>query len=198
MLTSRANHGCVINVYKNEIYVAGGFTRGEQTKSCEAYSISKNKWRQLPQLNQMKVNSSLCTLNGRMLYCLGGIIDLQYLDTIELLDLNSPKRWESLSTKLPRPYQSIGALPISDCDILLFGGWNNRKFKDTYKLTYSRKNGKSSSIIETLKCTLKLPDLFPNNGTAIQRKDHNEVQFCGRSSVHIWDLSKNTFVYVAN
>lgn len=73
MSLSRSSHGTTINVHKNEIYVAGGYHNGELTRSCEAYSISTNSWRVLPQLNEAKCSVTLCTLNGRYLYCFGGL-----------------------------------------------------------------------------------------------------------------------------
>jgi N-acetylneuraminic acid mutarotase len=45
MLTSRSSHGATINVYRNEIYVAGGYHQGMLTRTCEVYSIEKNEWR---------------------------------------------------------------------------------------------------------------------------------------------------------
>ena len=70
---SRSSHGATVNVHKNEIYVAGGYHMGELTRTCEAYSLSTNTWRPLPALNEPKCSVTLCTLNGRYLYCFGGL-----------------------------------------------------------------------------------------------------------------------------
>ena len=91
MLTARSSHGCVVNVHTNEIYVAGGYHEGKLTRSCEAYSVKNNQWKQLPPLNEEKCSSSLCVLNGRYLYCFGGLTKQEnaayLLSSIEMLDL---------------------------------------------------------------------------------------------------------------
>ena len=47
MLISRSSHGCTVNLHKNEIYVAGGYFSGNLTRSCEAYLVKDNAWREL-------------------------------------------------------------------------------------------------------------------------------------------------------
>lgn len=106
MLTSRSSHGCTVNVQKNEIYVAGGYHNGDLTRTCEAYSVATNQWRQLPQLNEPKCSVTLCTLNGRYLYCLGGLTKQEsgafLLGSIEVLDLEAAQpKWLMLSVKMP-------------------------------------------------------------------------------------------------
>ena len=129
MALSRSSHGCTINVHRNEIYVAGGYHEGELTRSVEAYSIKDNAWKTLPQLNEAKCSVSLCALQGRYLYCFGGLTKSEngafLLASIEVLDLNSPTpKWLMLSVKLPVQACDIGAVPLNESDILLFGGWN--------------------------------------------------------------------------
>ena len=93
MQVSRSSHGCTVNVYKNEIYVAGGYHMGELTRCCEAYSVQSNSWRALPALNEPKCSVTLCTLNGRHLYCFGGLTKQEsgafLLGSIEVLDLEA-------------------------------------------------------------------------------------------------------------
>lgn len=73
MLSSRSSFGCVINVTRDEIYVAGGYIDGQITRKCEVYSIKDNQWRELPPLNEEKCSTTLCVLGGRFLYCFGGL-----------------------------------------------------------------------------------------------------------------------------
>jgi hypothetical protein len=73
MIHSRSNFGCTVNVATNEIIVVGGYENGVLTKTCEAYSVKNDCWRLLPSLNEEKCSSALCVLNGRFLYCLGGL-----------------------------------------------------------------------------------------------------------------------------
>ena len=128
LLQSRSSHGCTGNVHKNEVYVAGGYHLGELSNSCEAYSVKSNAWRQLPPLNEAKCSVTLCTLDGRFLYCLGGLKKQDFtaflLNSIEVLDLEAPNKWLILSLKLPQEVCDLGAVPLNGSDILLFGGWN--------------------------------------------------------------------------
>ena len=106
MLLSRSSHGCTVNLHKNEIYVAGGYFSGNLTRSCEVYSIKDNVWRELQALNEAKCSVTLCTLNGRYLYCFGGLakkLDGAFLlNSIEVLDLEEPgAKWLILSIKMP-------------------------------------------------------------------------------------------------
>ena len=108
MISSRSSFGCTVNVHTNEIYVAGGYTNALTSRKCEAYNVATNTWRELPSLNEEKCASSLCVLGGRYLYCIGGFSKADasgalLLNTIEMLDLNSPSaKWVKLSIQLPQ------------------------------------------------------------------------------------------------
>lgn len=72
---------------------------------------------------------TLCTLNGRYLYCLGGLTKQEsgafLLGSIEVLDLEAPQpKWLMLSVKMPHQVCDVGAIPLSETDILVYGGWN--------------------------------------------------------------------------
>jgi len=108
MISSRSSFGCTVNVHSNEIYVAGGYIFGITTGKCEAYNISSNCWKELPELNEEKCASSLSVMGGRYLYCFGGFSKADssgalLLSTIEMVDLwsTSPK-WVLLPIKLPQ------------------------------------------------------------------------------------------------
>lgn len=139
MMLSRSSHAATINVYKNELYVAGGYHNGKLTRTCEVYSIAKNEWRSLPPLNEEKCSSSLCVLNGRFLYCFGGLSKQEnsayLLSSIEMLDLDAPNpKWIMLSIKMPHQVCDLGALPLNSTDILLFGGWNKQAISNAFIL----------------------------------------------------------------
>ena len=139
MQMSRSSHGCTVNLQKNQIYVAGGYHEGELTKSCEVYSIQENAWKSLPPLNEAKCSVTLCSLNGRYLYCLGGLTKQEtgafLLGSVEVLDLEaSQPKWLILSVKLPHQVCDIGAVPLNDSDILLYGGWNKSAVNSSFIL----------------------------------------------------------------
>ena len=106
MIHCRSNFGCTVNVSTNEIIVAGGYENGVLSKSCEVYSVREDRWRELPPLNEEKCSSALCVLNGRYIYCLGGLAKTDQgaylLSTIEMLDLQAVNpKWTNLAYRLP-------------------------------------------------------------------------------------------------
>lgn len=69
----RASFGCTISPQRQEIYVAGGYINGVPTDKCEVYSIQNDKWRRLPDLSEKKCSTSLCILDNKFLYAMGGL-----------------------------------------------------------------------------------------------------------------------------
>ena len=147
MKTGRYGHGCVINLYRDEIYVAGGYIAAcTLTDSCEVYSISKNKWKQLPDLTEKKRTMSLCVLDSRFLYSLGGCRMTKNLATIELLDLDHlNQKWKKLVIDLQNLLTYTGAIPLNKDEILLFGGVNNVE-KETSSMYILKKTAENHSI----------------------------------------------------
>jgi len=72
MKQNRTDACCVINDATNEIFVMGGVANDQDTTSCEKLDIIKNKWSQLPFLNEAKNMMSGLILNGKRLYVFGG------------------------------------------------------------------------------------------------------------------------------
>lgn len=108
MNDNRASFGCLyIPRQSPEIIVAGGYINGRLTAKCERYSVAKDQWTPLPDLNESKASSSLCLLNDRFLYCFGGLSRTPQggaflTNSIEMLDLCDPKaKWEKLPLTLP-------------------------------------------------------------------------------------------------
>ena len=145
LIYSRSSHGCVVNVHKNEIYVAGGYHNGVLTRTCEAYNVKTNQWRNLPQMNEEKCSSTLCVLNGRYLYCFGGLTKQEnaayLLSSIEMLDLEAPQpKWIMMSIKMPHQVCDMGAIPLNDSEMLLFGGWNKQALTAAFVMKQNFKN----------------------------------------------------------
>lgn len=95
MIDSRASFGVTICPKLNQIYVAGGYILGEVNKKCERYSIANDQWTQLPDLNEEKCSASLCVLDNKYLYSIGGLSkfdgQIQLISTIERLDILNPQ-----------------------------------------------------------------------------------------------------------
>ena len=84
MKNCRTDACCAINDVSNEIFVMGGVTNDLDTTSCEKLDISRNKWSQLPPLNEAKNLMTSLIINNSHLYVFGGAcgssheIDLTY------------------------------------------------------------------------------------------------------------------------
>ena len=142
MKYSRASFGCTYSATRNEIFVAGGYTEGDLNKKCEKYSVANNVWTELPELNEFKCSQSLCLLDNKHLYSIGGLskIDsnVQLNTTIERLDLQPLNiqtwNWQVLPLRLNEAACDIGCLALSKDEILIFGGWNKTPLQSAWIL----------------------------------------------------------------
>jgi hypothetical protein len=70
----RASFGSLYDPRDTErIIVAGGYINGKLSTKCEYYCLNTNKWINLPELNEAKASSSLCIMNDKYLFCMGGL-----------------------------------------------------------------------------------------------------------------------------
>eukprot|EP00826_Nyctotherus_ovalis_P059897 TRINITY_DN8371_c0_g1_i10.p1 TRINITY_DN8371_c0_g1~~TRINITY_DN8371_c0_g1_i10.p1 ORF type:complete len:594 (-),score=162.21 TRINITY_DN8371_c0_g1_i10:75-1856(-) len=111
------------------IYCCGGCAGREMLNSCEKYSIAKDKWMVIPNLQEAKQNISLCGFNQRALYCIGGgFIGHELLfSTIETLDiLDEDSGWQILNigrNEEWKPLECVGSTQVDPYRIIIFGGW---------------------------------------------------------------------------
>ena len=199
MQYSRSSHGCTINVHKNEIYVAGGYNNGELTRSCEAYSIESNTWRQLPPLNEAKCSVTLCTLNGRYLYCFGGLTKQEsgafLLGSIEVLDLEAIQpKWLMLSIKMPHQVCDIGAVPLNETDVLLYGGWNKNPVNAAFIVRQAQQGSVAQHIFQPVAAQMDKTDFAMISGVAMKTNDVDVVKVCCHSFLFSFNLKANAFV----
>ena len=159
MIESKSNHCMVELKYLNGIGVIGG----TDTKDCEVFNLKKNKWESLPDLNNIRENSSCCILNDKYLYCFFGYDnkEFKFQDTIEKLNLKSKESWEVITPTGPKVHMKRKA---SSClfynlkgsnYILIVGGINSLKNECDDCLLYNEKNNKIERINNALpfKCS---------------------------------------------
>ncbi len=128
MNTARANHAMTAVGIK-ALYVVGGENTTGNLASCEEYSIETNKWREIAPLNEKKRWVSVSSFQGK-LYAFGGSTssEIKGTDIIEYLDTANPlvKHWEIVKLASGKDLWKkcffVGAVPISESCILLFGG----------------------------------------------------------------------------
>lgn len=124
------------DIAKPKIILAGGFM-GTFIKACQLYDINTDKWTLLPQLQQPKINSSLCLMKERYLFCFGGHSDILHPYLIEMLDLKlmlNDQTWKSINTKPNVMAYVIGCFPVLDDSAILFSRHNDQR--DIYKFTF--------------------------------------------------------------
>lgn len=194
MLQSRSSFGCTVNVHTNEVYVAGGYTNGVTTRKCEAYSVEKNQWRELPPLNEEKCATSLCVMGGRFLYCFGGFSKADssgafLLSTIEMLDLQAPNgKWVTLPIKLPHQVCDMGSIPVSKNQVLLFGGWMKTASQSAFILNQQANGeGNYNHLWSQVKQGLEKPDFFMVTGVGMKADEPHKFKVCGHACLFTLD-----------
>jgi N-acetylneuraminic acid mutarotase len=108
------------------IYTFGGYENVEkiQLKSCEVYSIEKDRWysNDEVQLNEARSQSSACLFDDNVIFIFGGYNkDMGTLSSIERYDITK-KRITLVEIKMPIPLRRFATVKISSSKILLLGG----------------------------------------------------------------------------
>jgi len=57
---------------KDYLYAVGNKYPDDTAKKCEVYEIAKNKWTEIAELQQPRHYHSICVLEMRFLYVIGG------------------------------------------------------------------------------------------------------------------------------
>ena len=140
MAEARSRHAAVTN--GDFIYAIGGENADGVLDSCERYEIKENAWKAMPKLNQKRCGLSVCVL-GNYIYA-GFGWDKEYLDTIERMDMERCKTWETvkLGKKQSLPdLQAPGMVPIGENSILIFGGYKIGEELTAETVVLDTKNG---------------------------------------------------------
>ena len=112
--------------YKNSIICLSG----EHNKKCEIYSIHKNEWNEMPEMNFERSEFGTCIINEQYLFSIFGFNSPknEYLNNVEYLDLlNENGYWKNLDYKSDNfslYIKGLLALNYFDNKIILIGGFN--------------------------------------------------------------------------
>ena len=106
-----------VAVRGSHIYTFGGYENVEkcQLKSCEYYSIDKDRWygNDEIQLNEARSQSSACLFEDSVIFIFGGYNkELGTLSSIERYDITK-KRITLIDLKLPTPLRRFASIKIS-------------------------------------------------------------------------------------
>lgn len=138
MWNARSGFGLAVYPNHSQIFIAGGkIDENQATRHCERYIVASDTWKRLPELREAKFSTSLCFFNnGGTLYCFGGLTQqgnsqLQPSSSIERLS-KGQNNWQLLNLKLPKTNFDLGALQVTDKEIIIFGGFDGGSRKDVF------------------------------------------------------------------
>ena len=123
MFVERRNHSSIkINNY---IFVCGGIDKkGNILNHCEAFSLNKNKWKEIASMSLDKSHHTLAYIpNTRYIFSFGG--ENKYDSILEIIEryMIMNNKWEILSIKLPIGIECCAVVPKSEREVLIFGGF---------------------------------------------------------------------------
>lgn len=136
MNVGRANH-TMLAASEHRLYVVGGTNVSGSLSSCEEFDVVTGKWHEVASLNEKKKWVSACICKERYLYVFcGAITDKKASDMIECLDITKKgaAKWEVIKLAAGKELWKggvlVGAVPVSDTCVLLFGGVMGSAVKD--------------------------------------------------------------------
>jgi len=107
---SRRRSGVKAISYHDMIYVVGGWDGTERLASGEVYDPCTKKWSSLPEMKTPRSNHTVTVL-GSKLYVAGGYDGHDTTDSVEFLDLGTPKaEWEDGEEKVTEMVLAKSAL----------------------------------------------------------------------------------------
>ena len=123
MFIERRNHSSIkINNY---IFVCGGIDKkGNILNHCEAFSLNKNKWKEIAPMSLAKSHHTLAYIpNTRYIFSFGG--ENKYDSILEIIEryMIMNNKWEILNIKLPIGIECCAVVPKSEREVLIFGGF---------------------------------------------------------------------------
>lgn len=113
------------------LFATGSKYPEEVSKKCEVYEVAKNKWTEIAELNTPRHLHSICVLDNRYLYVIGGRDSYkdQALDSFERFDGCGDfekTKWQSITVAnkegLWMARDTVGSFPLNESEILIFGG----------------------------------------------------------------------------
>ena len=180
MLNAREGH-CLAAIGSNLIYAIGSRLYNT-SKTCEVYSVVRGQWREQPELNKNRYLSTAVTIQDRYIYVMGGyepsVTDIERFDTE-----GDQQGWELIRVWSQSFENDIkywfGACPISQNEILIFGG---------------KKDGHSSQnsyIFDTAANRISKTGSMPNKETFYQR-----TSICRNGCVYSYGYETETaYIY---
>ena len=182
----------------------------QYNKKCEIYSILKNEWNDMPEMNIERNEFGCCIIQNKYLFCIFGFNypKNEYLNTIECLDLfDENPIWKYLiynNDNLISLYIK-GLLCINHIDekikIILVGGFNgelNKPVEDFYQLILGD-NFENDCYVEEV--NRKLKDIQKNklymfNSGITEKTDEKNrlynIAYDNDGRIHVFEIRSMT------
>jgi len=169
MNIARRNHTLISFNSAEFIYAICGYNSEYKYLShCEKYSINHNKWIEIPETNEKKQDPSICQVNNRFIYIMGGgkYEDSEWIfsDNIEYLDTYAETEWKifnlSPNSDILPPQCYCGAVQVSYTEILIFGGFHDNLHQNECFIL-----NLENSTLEKLSTKLPKPASFINRNS---------------------------------
>ena len=145
--------------------------------SCEKFSLQYEKWTKCSSLNMERSHLSLCNINNKYIYALGGENKIiGFLDTIEKYSIIGDV-WELIQVKLPYKLECVGCIGVSHNEIIIFGGYCPKKIKRESILKYNVNSHRiefSSKQLNILGWSIYMPIKIGNKINVILGGEENE------------------------
>ena len=145
--------------------------------SCEKYSLQYEKWVKCSSLNIERSHLSLCNMNNKYIYALGGENKINgFLDSIEKYNILGDI-WEILNVKLPYKLECVGCIGISSQEMIIFGGYCPQKIRRETIIKFNTTNHQinfSSKQLNVLGWSIYMPIKIGNCINVILGGDENE------------------------
>ncbi|VDP21341.1 unnamed protein product [Soboliphyme baturini] len=123
----RSQAGCV--VWKNKIYVAGGYDSWHCTNTVEVYDPESDTWHYLSPMNCARRGCGLAVFKNK-LYAVGGSDGVESLCTAEWLDLIDPHSSWRPAPSMNTCRANVRVAVVAE-KLFAFGGFNGKSFLNT-------------------------------------------------------------------
>jgi hypothetical protein len=148
MVHKRSDHAVAYVPLFGHIYASGSYFNNEYSKTCERFDVANNTWKEVPEMIHERAGHSLCLLNEKYLFAIGGKNnESQHLTSIEVLDVSKLDvngqgiAWKEINyiDKENSPWDGAyqcQSCQISEQEILIFGGRSSEKQEFSLPISY--------------------------------------------------------------
>ena len=203
-LKNNHSKGCLIPFNNNSIICLSG----QHNKKCEIYSILKNEWNDMSEMNIERCEFGCCIIQNQYLFSIFGYNypKNEYLNTIEYLDLlEENSMWKYLNYNndnlLSLYIKGLLSINYNDEKIILVGGFNgelNKPVEEFYQLILGN-NFKNDCYVEDV--NRKLKDIQKNklymfNSGITEKTDEKNrlynIAYDNDDRIHIFEIRTMT------